>query len=80
MGIRLSKKNIPILKPQKGTIKEMKHEDTKSIKELVNLTLIESVMGDNKKWKDNGINSIKFKKLKEHNYSDNASKITVEIL
>ena len=80
LGIRLSKKSIPILKPTKGTIKEMKHEDTKGIKELVNPTIIESVMDDDKKWKKNGINSIKFKKISEYNYNDNASKITVELL
>jgi hypothetical protein len=80
LGIRLSKENISILKPQNGIIREMKHEDTKKIKELRNLTFIESVMKDNNTWKNNGVNSVKFKKLDDFKYNNNASKITVEIL
>lgn len=62
-------------------IKEMNHQNTSDIEELTNKNKKFNILNDLKYWKNDGINSIKFKILEEIIIKyDNVIKYTVEIL
>lgn len=80
---RLIKNNICIIRPDKGNYIELKHIDTKQIKEFVFETPVERILEDftNDKWRNNGLSNLAYRILERKNLNkENHNLVLVEIL
>jgi len=79
---RMVMNNIPILKIIGNIeIKEMNHQNTSEIEELTNKNKKFNILNDIKNWKNDGINTIKYKILDELELIyKNVKKYTIEII